>query len=190
MKNRIGLIIVVSLFSFGCGQNSEKEKDLEMKEKELELKEKELEIRNKELNNSNENGSDEDNSSSSQSLSSSSENEITVEKDEQALKNELWAQESVEPTKYLKANYTYRVNLVGNTIIEGSIANYATIAGFKNIKIIVYFYSKTDVLLGKESFTIMEFFPPKKSVTFRHKITGWWQNVAKSKYEVLSAEAY
>jgi hypothetical protein len=46
------------------------------------------------------------------------------------------------------------------------------------------------VLLGKETFTVMDFVPPGGSVSFRYKISDWWENVAASRYTLISAESY
>lgn len=113
-----------------------------------------------------------------------------IQMTEDELKQELYQTEASNPLNYLSVNYTWRVNLVANTILEGHVYNSATMAGFKNVTIKASFYSKTDVLLGEEDFTIMEFVEPGGSAYFRHKITGWWKDVANSKYAILSAETY
>ena len=110
-------------------------------------------------------------------------------KSEYELRQELLDTEKNNPTKYLSASYSYHVNIAANTILEGSIYNNATMAEFKNVKVWVGFYSKTGVLLGQEEFTVMEFISPGNSLNFRHKITGWWENVAESKYQIVSAQS-
>ncbi len=109
---------------------------------------------------------------------------------EQDLKNELYFNEASSPSNYIKVSYNFRVNLAANTIIEGTIKNNATVAGFKNVRINTEFYSKTGVLLGQETFIVMEFIKPGGSIPFRHKIDGFWKGMADSKYSVLSADAY
>jgi hypothetical protein len=54
MKNVItflGAVIIASFFMVSCGQNSNKQKELELKEKELALKEKELALKEKDSTN-------------------------------------------------------------------------------------------------------------------------------------------
>lgn len=54
MKNIVtilGATIIASFLATGCGQNSNKQKELELKERELALKEKELLIKEKEISN-------------------------------------------------------------------------------------------------------------------------------------------
>jgi predicted nucleic acid-binding Zn ribbon protein len=111
-------------------------------------------------------------------------------KTEEELKQELYQKEISNPKNYLSVQYQWRVNLGGNTILEGYVINNATIAGFKNVSIRASFYSKTDVLLGEETFTIMEFVPAGRSAAFRHKIIGWWKDATISKYTLLTAEPY
>lgn len=112
------------------------------------------------------------------------------QKTEEELKQELYQKEASNPLSYLTANYTWKVNIAANTILEGHVSNSATMAGFKNVTIKASFYSKTGVLLGEEKFTVMEFVKPGRSVSFRHKITGWWKDATNSKYVILAAEAY
>jgi hypothetical protein len=98
--------------------------------------------------------------------------------------------ESSNPSKYIDMTYTYKVNLAANTIVEGSVSNKASIARFKNVKVQITFYSKTDAVLGSETFTIMEFLPAGRSKSFRHRIDGWWKGNSYSKYTILSADPY
>ena len=109
-------------------------------------------------------------------------------KSEYELKQELLDQERGYPRNYLSMSFTWKVNIALNTIIEGTIYNSATMAQFKNITIWVGFYSKTDVLLGQDEFTVMEFIDAGGSLTFRHKISGFWENASNAKYEIISAE--
>jgi hypothetical protein len=109
---------------------------------------------------------------------------------EEEIRANLYNKEISNPASYLTTSATYRVNLAANTIIEGSIYNSASIAGFKNIKLTAKFYSKTDVLLGKESFLVMDFISPNGSLSFKNKIIGWWDNIDHWTLSVNSAEVY
>jgi RNA polymerase subunit RPABC4/transcription elongation factor Spt4 len=130
------------------------------------------------------------NDESSSSAINSNYEVVPKPKTEAELKEELRKKEASHPTDYIGVEYTWRVNLIANTILEGTVSNKATISGFKNVTIRANFYSKTDMLLGKEDFTVMEFIKPGHNVPFRHKIVGWWEGATQSKYEILSAEAY
>ena len=109
---------------------------------------------------------------------------------EDEIREQLYNKEISNPTKYLSADGTYRVNLAANTIVEGTIYNGASMAGFKNVKLTAKFYSKTDVLLGKESFMVMEYVSPGGSATFKYKISGWWDDIDHWTLSVNSAESY
>lgn len=118
--------------------------------------------------------------------SSYEENELS----EEELQEKLYNTERSNPVKYLSVDGTYNVNLVSNTIINGTISNSATITGFENVKITANFYSKTDVLLHSETFLVMEFVEPNQDISFRHKIYGWWSNIDHWTLDVDDAEGY
>lgn len=109
---------------------------------------------------------------------------------EEEIRQNLFLKESSNPTYYLSASGSYRVNLAANTVINGNVTNSAAIAGFKNIKIKARFYSKTDLLIGEESFVLMEFVDPNKSIKFTHKISGWWSDIDHWSLDVTGAEGY
>jgi len=111
-------------------------------------------------------------------------------KTEAELKEELLQTEIANPLKYINVEYTWRVNLIGNTVLEGKVTNSATMTGFKNVVIRAKFLSKTDVLLGQEEFTVMEFVPANGTATFKYKIDGWWKDATTSQAEILGAEPY
>ena len=186
MKKPLLTIFSLLLIVFtGCQSSDVKVKELELREKELELRERELNLQQVQSNDGTQNTS---NSQSNGNTKYNRENTYTPT--EQELKEDLYRREISSPKEYLSVSYTYRVNLISNTIIEGTITNTASIAGFKNVKMTVYFNSKTDVVLGKETFTVMEFVPANGSVSFRYKISGWWSDVASSTYSIVSAEPY
>lgn len=179
MNKLLFTAFIITLITSGCGNdNALKEKELELRERELDLKEKELQ---------NQQQGNQTNYNQSETPQKQNNASTTPKKDAIA---ELYDKEKNSPKKYLDANYTYRVNLAANTIVEGKITNSAMVAGFKNVEITVYFYSKTDRVLGQESFTVMEFVSPNGSVDFKHKISGWWDNVSYSNCTIDGAEAY
>lgn len=109
---------------------------------------------------------------------------------EQELRDKLYDTELQNPLKYLSVDGTYNVNLAANTIINGKISNFATNAGFKNVRITAKFYSKTDMLLQTETFTVMEFVEPNQEISFRHKIYGWWTDTDHWTMDIVDAEGY
>jgi hypothetical protein len=114
----------------------------------------------------------------------------TKQLSEKEIRNKLQSKENSNPARYLTASGNYRVNLASNTIIEGTIYNSASIAGYKNIELTAQFYSKTDVLLGEDSFLIMDFIAPNGTLRFKEKISGWWENIDHWTLTITSAEPY
>ena len=179
----IGLVSI--LIIFGCGNdNSLKEKELELRERELELREKEMDERQSDTHSGNYQGEND-----YQTEDIAEENNPELAEGDGAL-GKIYDKEIKTPAKYLSAEYTYRVTMIGNTIINGTISNSATVAGFKNVEITVYFFSKTDHLLGKETFTVMEFVSPNSSISFNYKMNRWYDNISYSKGRIVSAEPY
>lgn len=187
MKKIFTFILLVNIF-VACSDNTDlKTQEIELREKELELREREFElekVKNEAISQSSIEVESTKNKSSVPKTTQSK------EKTKEELRNELLSMESYNPQKYLSINYTYKVNLASNTIVEGSVKNSASIARFKNIRVKVIFYSKTDAVVGSETFTIMEFLPSGRSKSFRHRISGWWKGISYSKYTILSAETY
>jgi hypothetical protein len=109
---------------------------------------------------------------------------------EEELKDQLYRKETVYPMENINVSYNWKINLAGNTIVDGHIYNRATLAMYKNVTIKVKFYSKTGTLIGSDTFTVMEFLPPKSKISFKHKINGYWKDITKSDAEIMSAEVH
>ena len=141
------------------------------------------------FNNVNGNGVNSNNQNNSRG-NSDVQSATNAEKNEQQLKEELLLSESSRPLDFLTVKYVWRMNLAGQTVVEGDVLNSASMARFKNVKIKVKFFSKTDVLLKEEIFTVMEFLKPKGSASFKVKFAGYPSAAEISRYEILSAETY
>lgn len=72
------------------------------------------------------------------------------------LRAELLAQEQSAPDSYLAAAGTSRRNLIGQLVLEGYIANAATLANFKDPVLSVTWYSKTGTEVGTKEYPIYE----------------------------------
>lgn len=72
------------------------------------------------------------------------------------LRAELLAQEQNAPTEYLKTEGTYRRNFINQLVLEGDIANTATLANFKDPVLTVTWYSKTGTEVGAKEYPIYE----------------------------------
>lgn len=83
---------------------------------------------------------------------------LTVEEEEQK-----------DPMRFLSSDGTFRKNLLGEWVIEGTISNNATVAVYKDVVLKFDFYSKTKTLLGSETHTVYEFIEPGQSSEFKIK---------------------
>jgi hypothetical protein len=77
--------------------------------------------------------------------------------------------ERFNPTKYLVKNIKTRKNIVGKTVIEGTIANTSPSMVFKDIAIDVTYRSKTDASISIQRFIVYEVVQPGKKVPFKFK---------------------
>lgn len=183
--------LILTLVSCG-NSNTLKEEELALRERELTLKERELSLQQGDENNMTSNSESSINETNSKPAQQQKQvrQQKTRQLSEQEIRDNLYNKEASNPANYLSANGTYRVNLAANTIVEGTIYNNASIASFKNVKLTAKFYSKTDVLIAKESFLVMDFVSPNGSVQFKDKIYGWWENIDHWTLSVTSAEPY
>ena len=88
----------------------------------------------------------------------------------EVLKTLLIDQEQLYPLQYLTTDGNYKPTLFGNVKVNGIISNSATLATYKNVKLIFYFYSSTDRLISDREEYLDEYFPPNSRVTFKKKL--------------------
>jgi hypothetical protein len=72
------------------------------------------------------------------------------------LRAELLAKEQNAPSEYLKTQGTYHRNFINQLVLEGNIANAATLANFKDPVLSVTWYSKTGTEVGAKEYPIYE----------------------------------
>ena len=77
--------------------------------------------------------------------------------------------EQKNPEKFLVVAGHDKKNIVGQTVIKGSILNNAKMVSFKDIDVKLSFYSKTGALLEEDHETIYETVEPGKSKSFKTK---------------------
>ncbi len=90
----------------------------------------------------------------------------------------------------LSLRYTYKINLVANTILEGTIKNSSSTTGFKNVVVSISLYSKSNEFVGYIHFKIADKIPPNSSISFKHKTKGWWPKVDHTSYKIETVEVY
>lgn len=84
-------------------------------------------------------------------------------------KESMEEKEKKNPVAFLKVTSKDKHNLIGQTVIKGTIENNAKVCVYKDVQLELSFFSKTGVLLEKDSETIFEVIDPGKSADFKTK---------------------
>lgn len=84
-------------------------------------------------------------------------------------KESLREKEQKNPQNFLKADGHDKRNILGQTVIKGTVTNKASVAVFKDVDIKLSFYSKTHALLETDKETIFEVLHPGESKNFKTK---------------------
>jgi len=81
----------------------------------------------------------------------------------------LEEKERKNPLLFLTVNGHDKNNLIGQTVIKGTINNTAKVCTYKDVQLELSFFSKTGTLLEKDIETIYDVVAPGKSVDFKTK---------------------
>lgn len=84
-------------------------------------------------------------------------------------REDLLKKEQKSPQHFLMADGRDKKNLIGQTVIRGSLTNKASIAVFKDITVKLSFYSKTKALLETDNEVIYETLHPGDTKSFKTK---------------------
>jgi len=84
-------------------------------------------------------------------------------------KESLGDKELKNPARFLKVDSRDRKNLIGQTVVKGTITNTASVCTYKDIDIKLTYYSKTAVKLDEGIETVYEVIPPGGSAKFKTK---------------------
>lgn len=84
-------------------------------------------------------------------------------------KESLEESEKKNPSRFISVSSHDRRNLIGQTVIKGTLTNNAKVAAFKDVNIELSFYSKTGALLEKDHEVIYETLSPGSSADFKSK---------------------
>jgi hypothetical protein len=87
----------------------------------------------------------------------------------EVVKETLEQQEKKNPVRFLQVATRDRKNLIGQTVVIGTIASKSTIAVYKDVEIKLSFFSKTGVRLDEGIETIYEEVRPGETVKFKTK---------------------
>jgi uncharacterized lipoprotein len=84
-------------------------------------------------------------------------------------KESLEEKEKKNPVAFIIVTSKDKHNLIGQTVIKGTVSNNAKICVYKDVDLELSFFSKTGVLLEKDNETIYEVVEPGKSADFKTK---------------------
>lgn len=102
--------------------------------------------------------------------SSGNDTKLKSEKESyQLTKEELLKKEQRSPQLFLEVKGRNQKNIIGQTVVKGTIHNKASVAVFKDVTIKLSFYSKTQALLETDKETVFETFHPGDSQSFKNK---------------------
>jgi len=97
--------------------------------------------------------------------------------DKSAEKNDKYEQgketlaeaEKKAPTRFITIDGHDKKNILGQTVIKGTLHNSAKVSSYKDIDVELSFYSKTGTLLQKDHEIIYETIEPGSSTNFKTK---------------------
>jgi hypothetical protein len=98
-----------------------------------------------------------------------SNNEKKEKESYEAAKETLAEKEQKNPAAFITVNSRDKHNLIGQTVIKGSLQSKAKVAVYKDIELELAFYSKTGALLEKDTEVIYETLQPGASASFKSK---------------------
>jgi len=98
-----------------------------------------------------------------------SQNEVKENESYKETKNSLLKKEEKNPPAFIAVQGSSKKNIVGQTVVKGTLVNKASVATFKDVDIKLSFYSKTKALLETDKETIFEILNPGESQDFKTK---------------------
>ena len=84
-------------------------------------------------------------------------------------KEQLLKKEQKSPQNFLDVKGSNKKNMLGQTVVNGTIHNKAAIAVYKDVNVKLSFYSKTGALLETDNETVYETIGPGMSKDFKTK---------------------
>jgi len=95
---------------------------------------------------------------------------IASEKEKyQQAKQTLEEKEKENPAVFLLVDSRDKRNLIGQTVVKGTLRNIAKVCTYKDVELELSFYSKTGTLLIKTNETVYDQIEPGKSANFKAK---------------------
>jgi hypothetical protein len=94
--------------------------------------------------------------------------------DEATYQEKVMSVEEIErsnPARFLVTGGTYRENFWGDLMkVHGTVENKATVANYKDVVIVITFYSATETVLDRKKYTIYDYFPAHSTKPFDLKV--------------------
>ncbi len=87
----------------------------------------------------------------------------------EATRESLQDKETKNPQNFLTVSGHDRHNILGQTVVKGTVTNKATVASYKDVDVKLDFYSKTGTLLETDKETVFEIIGPGQSKNFKTK---------------------
>ena len=84
-------------------------------------------------------------------------------------KEDLGETEKKNPSRFIIVSGHDKRNLIGQTVVKGTLTNNAKVSSYKDVELELSFYSKTGALLEKDRETIYETLAPGDSRNFKTK---------------------
>ena len=104
----------------------------------------------------------------------------------QVAKKTIEEVERETPKDFLTIEGTYRMGIIDNWVFNGKITSKATSIQYKDVVIEVNFFTKTNTLLGTNTYTVIEFVDPLKTIPFQLRLEGF-KNTEKLGWSIVSA---
>jgi hypothetical protein len=102
-------------------------------------------------------------------LSCNSESAVKENESYNETKTSLKKKEEKNPAAFIIVKGNSKKNIVGQTVVKGTLVNKASVATFKDVDIQLTFYSKTKALLETDKETIYQILNPGESQEFKTK---------------------
>lgn len=102
-------------------------------------------------------------------VSCNSENANQEQKSYKETKNALLKKEERDPAAFISVNGNSKKNIVGQTVVKGTLMNKASVATYKDVNLQLTFYSKTKALLETDKETIYQILNPGDVQDFKTK---------------------
>ncbi len=95
--------------------------------------------------------------------------DVNTDKGYEKTKETLAEKEQKNPVSFLQVSGTDKKNLLGQTVVKGTVTNNAKIVTYKDVELLLTFYSKTGALLEEDHETVYEKIAPGVSKNFKSK---------------------